>query len=172
MCDTGRLSAFSSDNHRVRIAVSSPAFPDIMKLAAHRSFDGQDDNRRYRRGRRHAIPITRLSRAASTTAAVTACSRLMPRMRSICESSRRSRRKLPPVMRMMAAIASWSDMSEAGGVRPIAGPCSRSSRRISSAQGAERVDEADAGIKLGIAGQAFFDARHSDQHQANFIAIK
>ena len=40
------------------------------------------------------------------------------------------------------------------------------------AQGAERVDEADAGIELGIASQALFDARHSDQHQANLIAIK
>jgi hypothetical protein len=37
------LSAFPFNNHRVRIAVSSPAFPDILKLAAHRSFDGHTE---------------------------------------------------------------------------------------------------------------------------------
>jgi hypothetical protein len=40
------------------------------------------------------------------------------------------------------------------------------------AQGAERVDEADAGIKLRVAGQALLDPRHPDQNQADAIAIE
>ena len=63
------------------------------------SFDGQLRNAAVPSG---ASSVTRfrspeLSRAASTTAAVFACSWLMPRMRPTCDRSRRSRRKLPPV---------------------------------------------------------------------------
>jgi hypothetical protein len=49
--------------------------------------------------------MTRLSRASSTTALVTRSRRLTSRMRSICVSKRSSRRKLPLVTRMMAAVA-------------------------------------------------------------------
>ena len=46
----------------------------------------------------------------------------------------RSKRKFPPVIRMMAAMASSSVMAEAGIMRPISGQCSANSRRISSAR--------------------------------------
>ena len=40
------------------------------------------------------------------------------------------------------------------------------------AQSAKGMDEANARIELGIAGQALFDARHSNQHQAELVAIE
>ena len=82
-------------------------------------------------GPRCLVPITRLSRAASTTSVVATCSRLRVRMRSTCDSSRCRSRKLPPVMRMIAATASGSDMPLGGSARPISGQCSESSRRTS-----------------------------------------
>ena len=48
-------------------------------------------------------PMTRLSLAASTTALVTSRSSLISRIRSIRVSRRFSNRKLPPVIRIMAA---------------------------------------------------------------------
>src|SRR5208283_561747 len=53
-----------------------------------------------------AVPITKASRAASITAGVTAESPLIRRMRSTCDSRRWIRRKLPAVMRMIAATQS------------------------------------------------------------------
>ena len=77
-------------------------------------------------------PITKLSRAASTTALVTFCRPLTSRIRSIYVSSRFSNRKLPPVIRMIAATVSGSDACRGrctpGGVQR----CS-SSWRISAA---------------------------------------
>jgi hypothetical protein len=52
---------------------------------------------------RYTCPITRLSRAASTTALVTSLRALISRIRSIWARSRFSSRKFPPVIRMMAA---------------------------------------------------------------------
>jgi hypothetical protein len=56
----------------------------------------------------YAVPITRLSRAASTTGSVTFSSLLISRTRPIWVSRRWSSRKFPPVMRMMAAMLSSS----------------------------------------------------------------
>jgi site-specific recombinase XerD len=56
----------------------------------------------------HVVPMTSLSRAASIAGTVTRSSSLISSMRPICVSSRWSRRKFPPVMRMMAAMLSSS----------------------------------------------------------------
>ena len=66
----------------------------------------------------HVVPMTRHSRAASTTSRVTCDSALMSTRRTICVRSRCKSRKFPPVMRMMAANASASLKLCAGSVTP------------------------------------------------------
>ena len=64
-------------------------------------------------------------------------------------------------------------MSEAGGVKPDLRPMlGEQPADLFGAQAAERMNEADAGIELRIAGQPLFDAWHSDQDQADLIAIE
>ena len=58
--------------------------------------------------------MTKLSLAASITAAVTRFKRLISRIRSACVSRRPKRRKFPPVTRMMVATVSGSNSSESG----------------------------------------------------------
>jgi hypothetical protein len=53
--------------------------------------------------------MTKLSRAASTTALLTSRSELISRIRSICVSRRFNNRKLPHVIRMIAATVSASN---------------------------------------------------------------
>ncbi len=62
------------------------------------------------------VPITKPSRAVSTTAGVTSDRPLSRRMRSICERRRRSSRKFPPVTRTIAANASGSLIPSQGRV--------------------------------------------------------
>src|SRR5215831_18593718 len=54
---------------------------------------------------RYVAPITSVLRAASTTSSVMTCSSLIRKIRSICTNNLWSSRKLPLVMRLMAAIA-------------------------------------------------------------------
>lgn len=89
------------------------------------------------------IPMTRDSRAAVTTSLVTVLSWLISMMRWIWAISRVVSRKLPPVMRMMAAQAS---------------------RVVDS--GLVVVQESDAAVELRVAGQSAFDAGHADEDQA------
>src|SRR5712691_4427991 len=63
-------------------------------------------------------PITSVSLAASTTSVVTRERALMSTRRAICVSSRCKRRKLPPVIRIMAARTAVSDRLCSGSVTP------------------------------------------------------
>lgn len=64
------------------------------------------------------ILITKLSRAASTTSTVTTCIPFICSILSICVHNRCSSRKLPPVIRMIAASASMSVKSSTRNVHP------------------------------------------------------
>jgi hypothetical protein len=87
------------------------AFQEMAILGAGRMYSGVTGNyhvvqKRADRKQCQASPITRLSRAASTTALVTSYSALTPIIRSIWVRRRVSSRKLPPVIRMIAATVS------------------------------------------------------------------
>lgn len=119
----------------------------------------------------HAVPITRLSRATSTTAGVTLRRLLMAKMRAICVRSRFNSRKLP--------IGDAEDGRQRLLVRqPVAGqghsqglPASKQQvAHFRLGQGTEFVDEADAGVELGVARQPFDDLLKSRGHPP-FILI-
>src|SRR6266436_6643641 len=63
-----------------------------------------------------STPITRVSRAASTISRVTCDTALIATRRAICVSKRCKRRKLPPVIRMMAASVVSSARPSSGNV--------------------------------------------------------
>src|SRR5262249_21653177 len=63
-------------------------------------------------------PMTRLSRAVSTTSCVTRVKALMSTTRAICVSRRWSKRKLPPVIRIMAANTASSVHPSSGKTTP------------------------------------------------------
>ncbi len=65
-------------------------------------------------------PITTLERAVSTTSLVTVRRSVLRRMRSIWVNSRRSSRKVPPIIPMIAASASRSVTSRRLTRRPSA----------------------------------------------------
>jgi hypothetical protein len=84
----------------------------------------------------YAVPITKLSRAASTTSRVTVCSALISRRRAICVRSRWSNRKLPPVTRIIAASASLSATPSSGKASPDGTHfCCRSCRTCAALRG-------------------------------------
>jgi hypothetical protein len=95
----------------------------------------------------HALPITRLSRATSTTAGVTRSRSLMVKTRAICVSSRLNSRKGLPALHQQPA-------------------------HFRLGQGTEFVDEADAGVELGVARQPFLQSWHPDQHQAHAALVE
>ncbi len=90
--------------------------------------------------------------------------------RSACSSSRVTSRKLPAVVRLIAAMASVvmaSGMSRPRWAKAVV-------RTVASSPAARVrvvVDEADAAVEPGIAGQAFFDAGHADEDQPQIAAV-
>ena len=76
--------------------------------------------------------MTRLSRAVSTTSAVIVCSWLISRIRSTWANSRCTSRKLPPVIRAIAASASASVKSSGEKVSPSSAHLWARTKRSSS----------------------------------------
>src|SRR5664279_640674 len=72
---------------------------------------------------RGQVPMTRVSRAASTTSTVMASSWLMLRSRATWPRNRSMSRKLPPVMRVMARAASPSAGVRGERDKPWEAPC-------------------------------------------------
>ena len=100
-------------------------------------------------------PITRLSRAASTTALVTSSNVLISRIRWICVNRRLSSRKFPPVTRMMTATVSEASVVR-GQLHPHRHPVLlKQLADLWCSQRSELMDEADAGIELRIARETF-----------------
>ena len=91
----------------------------------------------------------------------------MSRTRWIWAISRPVRRKLPLVMRVIAATASpvvKSAVSSEAEFGPVAG---QDERQFVGGQRPVVVDEPDPAVELGVAGEAFFEAGHADQDQAD-----
>ena len=117
------------------------------------------------------IPMTRDSRAASTTSLVTVLSWLMSMMRWICAISR--------VVSLEIAAGDADDRGAglAGGevfgvVEAEVGPLTRQYEGLFVAgQGLVVVQESDAAVELRVAGQSAFNAGHADEDQAGAGAV-
>ena len=117
--------------------------------------------------------MTRVARAAWTTSSVMALRPLIFRMRPIWMSRRWSRRKLPPVMRAMEAMA-WAQV-EVGVVELEAEPAPVAGEHEAELVAGERavvMGEAHAAVELGVAGEALLHAGHADQDDAHAGAVE
>ena len=125
--------------------------------------------------------MRRASRAASTTSGLMVRRLLICWMRWIWVSRRSTRRKLPPVIRAMVAIATVRVSCSVVVVVVVDAAAGREAVGVPAAGehggelvGVERavlVSEADAAVQLGVARQAPFDAGHADQDHAHGVPV-
>src|SRR5450755_341652 len=109
--------------------------------------------------------MTKLSRAASTTGLVTCRNELISRIRSIWVRSRFSRRKFPPVIRMMAGTAS----SAHGCGRPA---LLQQLADLGRTQWAKLMHESNSRVELRITRQPLLQSGNADQNQPNLPLVE
>ena len=87
--------------------------------------------------------------------------------------SRSMRRKLPPVMRVIARAASPSAGCVGVEGEPEFGPVQgQHGRHVVGVQWPVLVGESDPAVQLRVAGQLPFESGHADQDQADVVAVE